>query len=226
MKLFFSFAMHQESIFLWRRICQTLHEMLHDRGWKTFSWVADVDKLYDQFCRAQSLVFQILTVTGHPEEHRCIVCGGNRCRLVVVVCKEPNFTSPANLNIENLRYNSNHLLVLFRDKITVVHREEWLRFNTVRKIEVKSLSSLFINISKHRLVPRHRILNETEVQALLKSLFTTKDKLPRILLTDPVCRYYDFPIGSIIEIMRPDLYYRVVVPSIPKSNYEKFFFSK
>jgi DNA-directed RNA polymerase subunit H (RpoH/RPB5) len=49
------------------------------------------------------------------------------------------------------------------------------------------------------------------------------EKIPAMQVTDPVCRYYDFPVGSIIEIRRPELYYRHVINSGAKSNYEKFF---
>jgi hypothetical protein len=42
-------------------------------------------------------------------------------------------------------------------------------------------------------------------------------------VTDPVVRYYNFPVGSLIEIQRPYVYYRHVVLAPAKTNYEKFF---
>ena len=48
-------------------------------------------------------------------------------------------------------------------------------------------------------------------------------RIGSILVTDPVVRYYNFPIGSIIEIRRPAFYYRRVISALAKSNYEKFF---
>ena len=74
-----------------------------------------------------------------------------------------------------------------------------------------------IDILKHRLVPKHRIMSEKEVEELLKKYGITKDKLPKILASDPVIKAIGAKIGDVIEITRKSSvagqtkYYRVVV---------------
>lgn len=73
-----------------------------------------------------------------------------------------------------------------------------------------------IDIFKHKLVPKHRILSEEEKEALLKKYNVTLDKLPKILATDPVVIKLGARVGDVIEIERnfegfKSLYYRVVV---------------
>ena len=78
------------------------------------------------------------------------------------------------------------------------------------------MSEKEIDIFKHILVPKHRILSEEEKEALLRKYNVTLDKLPKILATDPVVVKLGAKIGDVIEIERnfenfKSKYYRVVV---------------
>jgi len=44
------------------------------------------------------------------------------------------------------------------------------------------------DVMQHELVPKHRIMNEKEVEELLKKYGITKKELPKILDTDPVVK--------------------------------------
>jgi len=74
-----------------------------------------------------------------------------------------------------------------------------------------------VEILKHEFVPSHEILPKKEVKELLENLSTTKDKFPKILLTDPVVKKISAKQGDLIKIVRNSptageiLYYRVVV---------------
>lgn len=61
-------------------------------------------------------------------------------------------------------------------------------------------SHLIRNITKHQLVPRHRLIPENERVLILQALKC--NKLPHIKTTDPVVRYYNFTKGSIIAVDR------------------------
>jgi len=72
-----------------------------------------------------------------------------------------------------------------------------------------------IDVLKHKLVPKHRILSEKEKEELLKKYNVSLDKLPKILITDPVVKALNAKIGDVIEIERDfegfkSIYYRVV----------------
>lgn len=214
------------SLQTWRNCCNNLTSMLNARGWNSLRWSSSLESLHNQFSHAKSLVFLLLNATDYRPQFPgvCSVCPADTpCSLAVYVCINKNFTSPALQNIESLRHGMGHLLVLFQDKVSALPREEMTRYSTVRKLEVKTFRSLYIDLVRHALVPAHRRMGDEESGQLLERLKCSRDKLPTIYLTDPVCRYYDFPLGSIIEILRPDVYYRCVFVPPSKTNYEKFF---
>jgi len=212
---------------IWTRCCENLETMLHERGWASVKWCAPVASLHRQFCFAQSLVVQLLLATEYHSpvpDKVCNLCPGGVCSLVVYACLTRNLTSPATQNMDTLRHPGiSHSLVLFQDKITALPRADPVGYSTVRRFEPKLFRSLFVNVTRHKLVPPHRRLTDQEQSSLLARYHCPTDKLPVIYVTDPVCRYYDFPVGAIIEILRPDPHYRCVVLAPPASNYEKFF---
>ena len=72
-------------------------------------------------------------------------------------------------------------------------------------------------ILSHELVPKHEIMTDEEVQALLKKYGMNRDQLPKILQTDPVVEAIGAKKGQILRIKRNSLtagqtdYYRIVV---------------
>lgn len=74
-----------------------------------------------------------------------------------------------------------------------------------------------VDISKHKLVPKHVILNDKEKKELLKKYNITLNQLPRIITSDPVVKKLDAKVGDVIKITRISStagsipYYRVVV---------------
>lgn len=85
-----------------------------------------------------------------------------------------------------------------------------------RSISFYQMQRLVTNVTHHSLVPSHRLIDEEEEVALFKKYSLLRSQLPILLLEDPVCRYYDFPLNSIVEIRRngigheTSLYYRRV----------------
>tara|TARA_Y100000310_G_C20704089_1_gene833132 strand:- start:22220 stop:22783 length:564 start_codon:yes stop_codon:yes gene_type:complete len=80
-------------------------------------------------------------------------------------------------------------------------------------------SELLCNPTKHALVPPHTLATDDEIEQLKQKFVLSKnlkDKLPRLLSTDIVCRYYNFPPKSIVKIrrclglMNPEIYFRIV----------------
>ena len=71
--------------------------------------------------------------------------------------------------------------------------------------------------SEHFLVPPHRILDEKELEAVLKKYGIAVNKLPKIFETDPQAKKLNAKVGQVIEIEREEngrkvKYYRLVVP--------------
>ena len=112
-----------------------------------------------------------------------------------------------------------------KDKISIMNKEGAIRCIIIYKSNVTSsakksletleyefelfaLHELQLNITKHRLVPRHTHILPSEKEEIDKY----KGKLPILLHTDPISRYYSFKKGEYIRITRKDgsIIYRVV----------------
>jgi len=73
------------------------------------------------------------------------------------------------------------------------------------------------NITKHKLVPKHSKLSESEKEKVLEAYGITIKQLPKISKEDPAIKSFDVKNGDIIKIERPSktagtaIYYRVVI---------------
>lgn len=81
---------------------------------------------------------------------------------------------------------------------------------------------LLFNITKHSLVPKHRILKEEEKEEMLRRMKLKPEQMPKILKRDPVCRYLGAESGQVVEITRKSrtsgttLYYKIVEDKLIK----------
>ena len=79
------------------------------------------------------------------------------------------------------------------------------------------VNNLQVNITKHRLVPKHELINSEEIDNLMKkhNLFS-KNQLPYIDRNDAVIKYYNFKPGNICKITRTNdvssevIFYRLI----------------
>jgi len=105
------------------------------------------------------------------------------------------------------RESSKRCVIVYRSSVTSSAKKslETLEYD----FELFSMNELQINITKHRLVPRHTIVTDSEKEELDSKY---KGKLPSILQNDAVCRYYAFQKGDYVRITRKNgaIIYRVV----------------
>jgi len=72
-------------------------------------------------------------------------------------------------------------------------------------VEVFTFAQLRQNITHHRSVPRHVVVAPQAVAEVLRSHgIDDPAALPKLLLTDPVARYYQWPPGTVVRIFRCD----------------------
>ena len=79
-----------------------------------------------------------------------------------------------------------------------------------------------VDISKHKMVPKHTILKDKEKEELLRNYKITLNHLPRMITADPMVKKLDAKVGDVIKIERGSItagksvYYRVVVKGVFK----------
>ena len=97
------------------------------------------------------------------------------------------------------RENATRCIIVYRSSVTSSAKKslETLDYD----IELFGIHELQLNITKHRLVPRHSRITPSEKEELDKHY---KGKLPFLLQTDSVSRYYAFKKNDYIRITRKD----------------------
>ncbi|XP_074320585.1 DNA-directed RNA polymerase V subunit 5A [Silene latifolia] len=69
------------------------------------------------------------------------------------------------------------------------------------KVETFQITDLLVNITKHVLKPRHRVLTAKEKEKLLKKYNLEEKQLPRMSVKDAISRYYGLEKGQVVKVM-------------------------
>jgi DNA-directed RNA polymerase subunit H (RpoH/RPB5) len=103
--------------------------------------------------------------------------------------------------------NLSHAVIVY-DNLITSSTKKLLTHLLDMKIELFSIDELQYNLTHHVLFARHEKVKGDELQRIRPLI----KKLPIILKTDPVCRYYNFNRNDILKIFRRDgsVSYRVV----------------
>jgi DNA-directed RNA polymerases I, II, and III subunit RPABC1 len=126
-------------------------------------------------------------------------------------------------NIKQLKtmlkdYSFNCLIIIYKISVSTFARQFIASDIDNVFVQLFGEHELMFNITKHELVPVHRILTDVEKTAVIKKLGIKSGKqFPIILMDDPICRYYGCVSGTLIEIQRASdtcgtyIFYRLVV---------------
>lgn len=148
--------------------------------------------------------------TTEPEQPYCIKAHNFQNEIILCFLSEED-----KLNIQGIkdrmgimnREGATKCIIVYRTSVTSSAKKslETMEY----EFELFSINELQLNITKHRLVPRHSKVTESEKMELDKNY---KGKLPFLLQNDAVCRYYAFEKGEYVRITRKDgsIIYRVV----------------
>lgn len=170
-----------------KQAIEVAEQMMIDRGYT----IQYIDR---EMSKAEQYV-----IKANKQNEWCLVCINDEEKVNIAGIKE-------RISMLN-RESANACIIIHRSSVTSTAKKsiETLDYN----FEFFSLSELQLNITRHRLVPRHVRVTDEE-RKLLENTF--KGKLPHLLLTDPVCRYYAFRRGEYIRIHRKNgsMIYRVV----------------
>jgi len=98
-----------------------------------------------------------------------------------------------------------------------INQKAYKQFLELKKAEVFFETDLLINIVEHELQPKFELLLDDEKNKYMEEYDLNIKNMSRILLTDPICRYYAAKSGDIFRIIRPShmtamgFHYRLVV---------------
>jgi DNA-directed RNA polymerases I, II, and III subunit RPABC1 len=176
------------------KVRNTLLEMLKDRNYDIND--SEFNISFDVFSAMYSENKQDLVFNKKNEENKIYVH---------FYIESKNFGKKELTNILTVideKYGSDNIniLIVLEDKPTSTIQKE-LEEND--NIEIFFAKKLMFNITKHVLIPKHKLLNESEIKEILDKYQCKKNQLPKIQYEDPVARYYGAKVGDVFEIVRP-----------------------
>lgn len=89
--------------------------------------------------------------------------------------------------------------------ITAAAKKGIVELNKVVTVEVFEEAELVTNITEHKLINKYYVLDNQAKKELLKKYTVQDTQLPRILVSDPVARYYGLKRGQVVKIRRSDV---------------------
>ncbi|ORX41112.1 DNA-directed RNA polymerases ii 24 kda polypeptide [Kockovaella imperatae] len=183
---------------LWR-VSRTVHEMMRDRGYQVADY--EINTSFDDFKQAHGSSGQVdrtnMSFTADHEEE-----SGNR--IYVYFCSDRN-VSKANVKTflgSMDRMNAQKGLLIYAEKLSPIAARAMQEMSSEYHLEHFKETDLLVNITHHFLVPKHTIMKTEDKQALIKKYRLKETQLPRIMITDPVARYYGLRRGQVMKIER------------------------
>lgn len=113
--------------------------------------------------------------------------------------------------------NYNHAIIILRNKPQHFVQAAIAKLSGKIDIELFQDTELLMDITEYFLVPEHILLTSQEAIEVEKQIKSSRNKLPRLRLTDPITKYYGYKAGDVVKIIRPSdisgryITYRVVL---------------
>ncbi|CAJ2666427.1 DNA-directed RNA polymerases II and IV subunit 5A-like [Trifolium pratense] len=108
-------------------------------------------------------------------------------------------------------------ILVLQVQVSSKARAELANLSAKVRMEVFMEDELLVNITQHELVPKHQVLTDAEKKELLKTYTCQETQLPKMLITDPVAKYYGLNRGQVVRITRQSetagvyITYRIVI---------------
>jgi len=196
------------------RIRKTILEMLRDRGYvvlDTVNWFVSLCSILAELCKSADLEMT-------REEFGTRLAQANYSRESLTLLKQHQhdpsdqiyvfFPAEERVSVKTLRdyfvrmdqervYKA--ILVVIKS-LSPFAKQGIQKVASQFRVEVFLEMELLVNITHHELVPKHEVLSTEGKKQLLKRYHLKESQLPRILITDPVARYFGwFCFTCIVE---------------------------
>ncbi|KAK4688622.1 DNA-directed RNA polymerases I, II, and III subunit RPABC1, partial [Tremellales sp. Uapishka_1] len=182
---------------LWR-VSRTVHEMVRDRGYALDA--SEIDVSFDDFKASFG------TGTGADRTAMAFHADDPETndRIYVQFCADKNVSKQA-MKTFITTLDSQHAkrgILIWSEKMSPAARKTLQEMQIEYHLEDFPESDLLVNITRHFLVPKHQIMKPEDKAALIKRYRLKDTQLPRIMVTDPVARYYGMKRGQVMKIER------------------------
>ena len=189
------------------KIRKTVIEMVEDRKYI----VPDSDKIN----------FEVFSAQFDAKNLDIFIPDENKSPIYIHFHNENKSLAKSDLKnlVESLieKYNNHEIkiIILLKEKgngsiFKELNKEEY------KHVEIFMNKNMIFNITHHQMVPKHSLLSSEEEEEMLEKYNTTKNKLPKILRSDPIVQYYGMKPDQICKIIRKSpevgvsVYYRLV----------------
>lgn len=114
--------------------------------------------------------------------------------------------------IDFLKANDEHKILIVEE----INNKTEQTIKNMYNVEIFLEKNLMINLVDYIMVPKHEVLTDEEAEKVIEEYKIKKVDLPKILLNDPVAKYYNMKLKQICRITRPSetagygFYYRIV----------------
>jgi DNA-directed RNA polymerases I, II, and III subunit RPABC1 len=183
---------------LWRTY-QTLQELLKDRHYDGVVAGLVVDNFSD-FCE------QFTTEVGdiNKEAMSFVAHNSKTGKLILIVFAVEDSIGRKHCETIYLKMQTGRIsnCILIYPNILTTPAVNYLSKTPRAVIEAFAEDDLVVNITKHKLMPRHRLLTSHEKKDFLTNGKFKETQLPLISVSDPMARYHGARRGDIFEITR------------------------
>ncbi|XVF41141.1 hypothetical protein PTKIN_Ptkin01aG0256300 [Pterospermum kingtungense] len=172
---------------------KTAWEMLKDRGYN----VAD-SELTRSFTEFRS------DFGDNPDLERLRISASlrsNPSKRILVVFMGTDDVRKATIRAlhgQILKESISGLTLVVQSKMNSFARKELESFPF--KVEVFHIADLYVNLTKHYLMPKHEVLTSEQKQKLLNKYQLEDKQLPQMLQTDPIARYYGLEKRQVVKV--------------------------
>jgi DNA-directed RNA polymerases I, II, and III subunit RPABC1 len=190
----------RETVRLWS-VHKTINQLVHDRGYVVSQ--TNLDMTLQSFASSYAPSGTVLdrSILNFQVEHK----DSPQDKLYVFYPEDMSVgVKPIRTFLEKMNENNVFkCIVIYRSSLTPSATKVMASLAPKYIMEQFSESELVVNITEHKLVPQHIVLLDEEKKALLARYRLKDTQLPRILISDPVARYYGLKRGQVVKILRP-----------------------
>ncbi|KAL7422692.1 DNA-directed RNA polymerases II 24 kDa polypeptide (RNA polymerase II subunit 5) [Cryptotrichosporon argae] len=171
--------------------------MIRDRGFEMADF--EIEESFETFKEGSAGIVDRAKMSFHADHREK---AGDR--IYVNFCSEKNVSKAAMKSFITAldQVNANRGIIIWSEKMSPAAKKTLQEMQSEYHLEDFSETQLLVNITKHFLVPKHTVMTPEEKAALIKRYRLKDTQLPRIMITDPVARYYGLRRGQVMRIER------------------------